>query len=110
MDGIVGNQTWAALREAEPREPSTDGREPHTFVESGPEARWATEDSEVVRYDHDADELWLMLLSVGDDEGAKIPDYEATVRVTANGESDVSALKIALRLPSQQTATRLRTW
>ncbi len=43
VDGIVGNQTWAALRYDKPEPPSTDGRKAHTFVERGVEARWSGE-------------------------------------------------------------------
>ena len=45
-DGIVGNQTWALLRQEDARPPSTDGLVPHTFVEDGAQARWGTEDEE----------------------------------------------------------------
>jgi peptidoglycan hydrolase-like protein with peptidoglycan-binding domain len=44
VDGVVGNQTWALLREEDAVAPSTDGRAPHSFVEQGREARWLTED------------------------------------------------------------------
>jgi hypothetical protein len=43
VDGVVGNQTWAALQEEAAEPVGTDGLAPHTFVESGPEARWLTE-------------------------------------------------------------------
>src|SRR5262245_14418591 len=43
VDGIVGNQTWAALQEEPPEPVGTDGLAPHTFVETGAEARWLTE-------------------------------------------------------------------
>jgi hypothetical protein len=47
VDGVVGNQTWAELRGETPQPPSTDGLEPHTFVEQGPEARWGTDDRQL---------------------------------------------------------------
>jgi peptidoglycan hydrolase-like protein with peptidoglycan-binding domain len=50
VDGVVGNQTWAALREEPPQEPSTDGRAPHTYVEQGAEARWTTDHSDDLYY------------------------------------------------------------
>jgi hypothetical protein len=65
-DGVVGNETWAALREEEARPPSTDGRQPHTFVESGQEARWITEDHGV-QYDSGQDVLFLLAHSTGSD-------------------------------------------
>jgi peptidoglycan hydrolase-like protein with peptidoglycan-binding domain len=64
VDGIVGNQTWALLRQEDPRPPSTDGREPHTFVEQGPEARWGFED-ETAQYDPAQDLLILGAYNVG---------------------------------------------
>ncbi len=64
VDGIVGFQTWAALQEETARKPSTDGRVPHTYVEEGPEARWAMEgDADV--YSNDEDVLTLFGLSTG---------------------------------------------
>jgi peptidoglycan hydrolase-like protein with peptidoglycan-binding domain len=74
VDGVCGNQTWAALRGLSPP-PSTDGREPHTFVDHGAKARWLTEDSNVAYYSEVADELELLLVSVGDQpnlEGQKV--------------------------------------
>jgi hypothetical protein len=65
VDGIVGHQTWALLREEDPRPPTTDGREPHTYVEHGPEARWNTED-EGILYDTSQDWLAMGAYVVGD--------------------------------------------
>jgi hypothetical protein len=65
VDGVVGHQTWALLREEEPRPPSTDGRSPHTYVEHGPEARWNTED-EGILYDTNQDWLAMGAFVVGD--------------------------------------------
>jgi hypothetical protein len=64
VDGVVGNQTWALLRQEDPRPPSTDGREPHTFVEQGAEARWGTED-EGVKYVPEQDFLAIGAYNVG---------------------------------------------
>lgn len=64
VDGIVGNQTWALLRQEDPRPPSTDGREPHTYVEQGQEARWGTED-ENAQYEESQDFLALAAYNVG---------------------------------------------
>ncbi len=80
VDGIVGNQTWAALRKAPDEAPGTDKREPHTFVEHGPKARWACEKTDFgIAYDAQKDELLLAVISVGDD---RIDDFQAKVRVT----------------------------
>jgi Putative peptidoglycan binding domain len=78
VDGVAGNQTWAALREGAPEKPSSDGRQPHTFVEHGAEARWEAEKEDAF-YDSAADELSIFICSVGD---ARIDDGTATVRVT----------------------------
>jgi peptidoglycan hydrolase-like protein with peptidoglycan-binding domain len=65
VDGVVGNQTWALLREEDAPPPSTDGREPHSFVEQGREARWLTEDSAFV-FLKDDDRLVIQGVSTGD--------------------------------------------
>src|SRR5262249_11566330 len=64
VDGVVGNQTWAALRHGAPEKPSTDGRKPHTFVDKGAKARWFTED-DVAVYATKSDVLSLFPVSVG---------------------------------------------
>jgi peptidoglycan hydrolase-like protein with peptidoglycan-binding domain len=93
VDGVCGNQTWAALREGAPEKPGSDGRKPHTFVEEGEEARWSLESEFNNRYFKDTDEFNLAIDSVGDtllDE-----NLEATVRVTAPGaKAKVTKAKI----------------
>ncbi|MBA2282031.1 MAG: peptidoglycan-binding protein [Acidimicrobiia bacterium] len=64
-DGVVGNQTWAELRDAPAEMAATDGLEPHTHAELGPEARWVV-DGEVARIDREADELKVRAVNVGD--------------------------------------------
>jgi hypothetical protein len=88
VDGVVGHQTWAALREEDPRPPSTDGREPHSHVEAWPEARWFTEDS-AVHYRPEDDLLFLVAVNTGDQE--LLPgQFEATARLTfPSGETSV---------------------
>ena len=83
VDGVIGNQTWAALRHATPEKPSTDGRKPHEFVEKGVEARWVFEDTDNNRYFADTDFFRLLVESVGDTP--LDPKTEATIRVTAPG-------------------------
>ena len=83
VDGVIGNQTWAALREGAPEKPSTDGRKPHEFVEEGVEARWMLESPINNKYFKDRDRLDLAVQSVGDK--ALDPSTEATVRVSAPG-------------------------
>jgi peptidoglycan hydrolase-like protein with peptidoglycan-binding domain len=65
VDGVVGHQTWALLREEDARPPSTDGLPPHSFVEEGREARWLTEDSAFVFLDAE-DRLIIQGVSTGD--------------------------------------------
>ena len=100
-DGVVGNQTWAALREATPEQPSTDGRQPHTYVEHGAEARWATENNDFVSHNEDSDELLIMAIGVGD---TPIPDGSvARVRITgANGEQHIHDWPIDPPFTTQQ--------
>lgn len=78
VDGTVGNQTWAALRQGTPEAPSTDGRTPHTFEEKGPQARWDQEKSDALYLSSD-DELEIFAVSVGEQP---IDDFSATVRIT----------------------------
>src|SRR5581483_4080374 len=42
-DGVVGDQTWAALRDAHPHAPHSDGLAPHSHHEQGARAEWYTE-------------------------------------------------------------------
>jgi hypothetical protein len=83
-DGVVGNQTWASLRNETPQDPSTDGREPHTFVEQGPEARW--HDTDAMHYEESADLFFINAVSTGSDPlyGGQ---FQATAKFTgSNGE------------------------
>jgi peptidoglycan hydrolase-like protein with peptidoglycan-binding domain len=64
VDGVVGNQTWAYLRQEAPQAPSTDGRPAHSYVEQGPEARWWQE-HHAARYDASDDTLYLVAVSTG---------------------------------------------
>ena len=78
VDGTVGNQTWAALREGKPEAVGTDGRQPHTFEEKGTQARFDNEkvDGEY----HSAEDLMLLFVaSVGEEP---IDKFFVTVRVT----------------------------
>ena len=65
VDKIVGDQTWALLRESDVTEkPKTDGRKPHTYVEKGLEARWVREKGSC-RYDAQRNALVMDAVSVG---------------------------------------------
>src|SRR5262249_35082654 len=60
VDGIVGDQTWAALRHGTPEKPNVRGHKNDT----GFKARWLTED-EVCTYVKSSDTISLKLCSVG---------------------------------------------
>lgn len=83
VDGVVGNQTWAALREGAPEPPTTDGRKPHSFEEAGTAARFFTEQSDFCRYSVAVDELHLLVVSVGN--VVKLDGKIATMRITPPG-------------------------
>ena len=91
VDGIVGNQTWAALRQERPQEPGTDGRRAGTHVELGLEARWFTED-ESASYFFEDDRLDLEAVNTGtapiDHASFQLP----TVTLVNRGQSHVLAL------------------
>jgi hypothetical protein len=78
VDGTVGNQTWAALREDKPEAPSTDGRKPHTFEEKGTQARFDNENVDGV-YSVSQDLLQIFVASVGEQP---IDKFHLHVRVT----------------------------
>jgi hypothetical protein len=78
VDGIVGNQTWAALRGGKAEPPSTDGRKPHSFEETGGQARWFKE-HDICAFFQSADQAKLVVVSVGE---RAIDHFKATVRVT----------------------------
>jgi peptidoglycan hydrolase-like protein with peptidoglycan-binding domain len=99
VDGVVGNQTWAALRDKPVEAPSTDGRQPHTFVEKGVEARWDDSENNMV-YDTTKDELRLFAHSVGDD--TSLEGKNVLIRVTAPNTKP-KALKIKIPAPSSRT-------
>lgn len=63
VDGVVGDETWASLRdEPQPQPMGTDGRDPHTFTEHGVKLRFTTEGS----YEPYDDWVWCRAFSVGD--------------------------------------------
>jgi peptidoglycan hydrolase-like protein with peptidoglycan-binding domain len=68
VDGVVGNQTWAALRVENPRPIGTDGLAPHTFEQHGSQARWFTEPFMQAQYDALHDSLLLPAVNTGDVE------------------------------------------
>ena len=81
VDGTVGNQTWAALRQGTPEAPSTDGRKPHTFEQAGKQARFFTE-KDPVTWVPEGDILFINIVSVGD---TPADGKKATMRVTPPG-------------------------
>jgi peptidoglycan hydrolase-like protein with peptidoglycan-binding domain len=96
VDKVVGNQTWAALRQGQPEKPSTDGRKPHTFEETGAEARWDTEKSDAF-FLRASDELVMSVNSVGD---SPVDAFNATLRITPPG-GKVRVIKVPLGPPQK---------
>jgi len=105
VDGVVGNQTWAALRKGAPEKPSTDGRKPHTFVEKGREARWDTERDNPA-YITDSDEFFMFATSVGEE---RIDGAEVTMRITPPNTKP-KVIKVLLGKPDQEKTTGVTTY
>ncbi len=80
VDGIVGNQTWAALRHGTPEKPGVRGHK----LDTGLKARWLTED-EVCIYTKGSDTITLRLVSVGT---VDLKDVEVNVFVSPPGGKD----------------------
>jgi hypothetical protein len=100
-DGIVGNQTWAALRQGQPEKPSTDGRQPHTFEEKGAKARWYKE-HDFCTYMSREDKLTLLLCSVGEEN---IEGRDAHVFVTPPGGGKRKGVVCKIGAPIAKTQT-----
>ena len=81
-DGVVGDQTWAALRGEAPQAPGTDGYDPHTYQEKGVKLRLVDAYGSP-RYDHERDMLQWMALNVGN-----VPIASATVSAFVHVEKD----------------------
>src|SRR5262249_43992550 len=96
VDGIVGNQTWAMLRQATPEPPSTDGRVPHTFREERTEARWFRE-HEPFFYFKSADQAKLVVASVGDTPIPK--SIPVRGRITAPGAPKPRVVETTIDVP-----------
>jgi peptidoglycan hydrolase-like protein with peptidoglycan-binding domain len=97
VDKVVGNQTWAALREGAPEKPSTDGRKPHTFVEQGAEARWDREKKDAF-YMHVPDTLQMSIFAVGQ---TPIEGKLVTLRITPPG-GKVRVIKVPIDPATRQ--------
>src|SRR4029078_7614168 len=85
---FVGNKTRAPRRADRPEAPSTDGRAPHTFEESGKEARWYLK-NEVCIYFSATDSIGMMVESVGDD--ADVADKDETFVIPPPGGKAATA-------------------
>ncbi len=96
VDGIIGNQTWAALREGSPEAPSTDGRKPHSYVEAGIEARWQLE-SENNNVWIEADDTYFLNIAIVGDTPPD-PTSEVTIRVAPPGATP-TVVKMSLLPP-----------
>jgi hypothetical protein len=79
-DGVIGNQTWSALRDDRTRDQiGTDGRQPHTFEQKGAQARFLTEGAGDTLFMVKSDFFEMQVVSVGEQP---IDDFKVTVRVT----------------------------
>ncbi|MDT4942186.1 MAG: metacaspase [Pseudonocardiales bacterium] len=88
VDGVIGNQTWACLRNETPRPAGTDGRPAHSFEQTGPQGRWYIEGGGNGAYDPNADTLVLGVESTGE---VPLDDFAATVRINgAHGHEETS--------------------
>ena len=92
VDGVIGYQTWAALRQEDPRPPSTDGREPHTYVEQGPEARWSTQEL-AIQYEPSNDTLAGSGTNVGN-----VPLNPGEWQATANATSVADGRQVQVHM------------
>lgn len=82
-DGVVGNQTWAALRGEAAQAVGTDGRQPHAHAEGGPRAEWVIQQWPP-HYKAADDLLELYVVNVGH-EPIHSNAYRARVAVTGAG-------------------------
>jgi peptidoglycan hydrolase-like protein with peptidoglycan-binding domain len=88
VDGTVGNQTWAALRDDAPRDPGSDGRPPHSYVEAGAEARWHASD-DAVHYEASFDMLVLDAVNTGTDP-INPGQFQATAQIITEQGQEVT--------------------
>ena len=102
VDGVVGNQTWAALRHETPEAVGTDGRPAHTFEEHGAEARFFLEDK-TVPYNKSDDSVTLKVESVGDE--VDISKHKATVKVTPANATSGKVVEIEIGAPVSKSPT-----
>jgi hypothetical protein len=100
-DGIVGDETWSFLRDGVKEKPKTDGRQPHTFVEKGNEARWVRETA-VVRFDPGQDALIMQAVSVGDVDQLKDRRVRIMI-VNPDGVQKILERSIGTGKPSSTT-------
>ncbi len=93
-DGIVGNETWSALREGNRQAPGTDGRQPHTFVDTGADARF-TRERETMIYIASLDEAQILVTAVGE---KPIKDFFCYLKITPPG-GDAKSVRIKIGDP-----------
>ena len=80
QDGVIGNETWSMLREAQTKEAvGTDHRTPHTFEQKDAQARFVTEQTDSTGYSATDDEYFMRVVSVGEQP---IDKLQAEVKVT----------------------------
>jgi peptidoglycan hydrolase-like protein with peptidoglycan-binding domain len=94
VDGVVGDQTWAALTSDAPHAPGTDHLTPHTHLDHGTHVVWTehggTDDGQYIA---DKDEIVWFASNVGD-APIKSGTYLPTVTLTVNGERHIDFIEL----------------
>ena len=78
-DGVIGNQTWSALREGPREAVGTDQRKPHSFEQKNAQGRFVTERPDVTGYNPSDDSYFMWVVSTGEQP---IDQFHATLKVT----------------------------
>jgi hypothetical protein len=93
-DGIVGDETWAALTNAAPHAPGTDGAQPHTHVDHGTHLVWNDQGGhEDGHWNADSDTVVWIATNVGD---AAVPSNEHTASVSVTPASGTPHMEFML--------------
>src|SRR4051794_33336948 len=93
-DGVVGNQTWAALRGEAAQHAGTDGKAAHTHEEHGARVEWLVQQWPP-SYDSSGDSLTLWAINVG---SVEIADDHVRAHVTVRGhQGEAIVQEVGLR-------------
>lgn len=101
VDGVIGNETWSALRIGPREAVGTDGREPHTFEQTDAEARFYYEVNDCVYYFKSNDMLGMTVINTGEQP---IEDGTVVVKVTRpDGVAKTVAVKVGKNVSPSPT-------